>query len=414
VDPPRTQYAKSDGVNVAYQVAGDGRFDVVLVPGSVSHIELGWRVPTWARILRGLAEISRLIVFDKRGTGMSDRLTESMTFEQRMDDIRAVMEAAGSERAALVGLSEGAPMSVLFAATYPERAAALVLYGGIARAAWASDYPYGQPPEHDGQTIDEEEARWGEPGYIEALVAEAAPGAADDELRAWTDVFRYSVSPGAVGQLNRLNRAIDVRPALAAIRVPTLVVHQTGDPWVSVDRGRHLADNIPGAAFLELPGEGHALAWENVDRFLGEVRTFLEQAWGGGWPEPSPIGFSRPCCSRTSSARPPGRSSSATGRGESSSRSTTSACGGSWRGSAGSNTTRQATASSPASTARRAPSVAPVPFATHSVSSTSTCDLGCTRANASFSTGRSRGSRSRSGRASPVGPNRARCSSPGR
>ena len=288
MDTPRTQYAKSDGVNVAYQIVGEGPFDLVLVPGSVSHVELGWRIPTWGRLLHGLAEMSRLILFDKRGTGMSDRLTESMTFEQRMDDVRAVMDAAGSKRAALIGLSEGAPMSVLFAATHPERATALVLYGGFARATRAPDYPYGPPLESDEQTTDEEEARWGEPGYIEALVAEAAPGASDEELRGWTDVFRYSVSPGSVAQLGRLNSAIDIRPALAAIRVPTLAVHQTGDPWVPIDKGRHLADNIVGATFLEFPGDGHALSLENVDRFLGEVRVFLEQAWSSGWPEIEP------------------------------------------------------------------------------------------------------------------------------
>ena len=147
VDRPETRYAKSGGVNVAYQVVGHGPFDLVFVPGWASHVELAWKVPSGARLLRGLAEFSRLIRFDKRGTGMSDRLTESMTFEQRMDDIRAVMDAVGSERAALMGISEGASMSILFAATYPQRATALVLCGGQAKTMSAPDYPLGSSVE---------------------------------------------------------------------------------------------------------------------------------------------------------------------------------------------------------------------------------------------------------------------------
>jgi pimeloyl-ACP methyl ester carboxylesterase len=288
VDTPRTQYAKSDGVNVAFQVVGEGPFDLVFVPGSMSHVELGWRIGSHSRLLNGLAGFSRLILFDKRGTGMSDRLTESMTFEQRMDDIRAVMDAAGSERAALIGVSEGAPMAVLFAATHPERATALVLFGGVARTLWAPDYPPGWRPE-DAESVDaEDEANWGKPGYIESVMATGIPGADEEELRAWSEMVRYSASPGAAAELNRLNLAIDVRPALPAIRVPTLVAHQAGDSWVTIANGRYLADHIAGARFLELPGEGHILAAENVDRYLREVQSFLESAWAGAWPESEP------------------------------------------------------------------------------------------------------------------------------
>ncbi len=219
---------------------------------------------------------------------MSDPLDESMTFEQRMDDIRAVMDAAGSERAALLGVSEGAPMSVLFAATYPERATALVLLAGVTKALWSPDFPHGIQAEEDDRLIDEDEANWGKPGYLEDLVRGGLPGADEDEVRAWTDMLRYSVSPGAAAALGRLNQAIDVRPALPAIRVPTLVAHQTGDPWVVIEQGRYLADHIAGATFLELPGEGHMLAEENIDRYLREVRAFLETAWAGGWPETEP------------------------------------------------------------------------------------------------------------------------------
>ena len=179
-------------------------------------------------------------------------------------------------------------MSVLFAATYPERATALVLLAGVAKALWSPDFPHGIQAEEDDRLIDEDEANWGKPGYLEDLVRGGLPGADEDELRAWTDMLRYSVSPGAVGGAGRLNQAIDVRPALPAIRVPTLVAHQTGDPWVVIEQGRYLADHIAGATFLELPGEGHMLAEENIDRYLREVRAFLETAWSGGWPETEP------------------------------------------------------------------------------------------------------------------------------
>ncbi len=287
VDRPETRYAKSGGVNVAYQVVGDGPFDLVFVPGWASHVELAWKVPSGARLLRGLAEFSRLIRFDKRGTGMSDRLTESMTFEQRMDDIRAVMDAVGSERAALMGISEGASMSILFAATYPQRATALVLCGGQAKTMSAPDYPLGSSVEGEREAA-EDEANWGKPGWLEALASGALVEADQDEAGAWADVFRYSVSPGAVAELDRLNAAIDVRPALPTIRIPTLVVHQTDDPWVVIGHGRYLAEHIAGARFVELPGAAHALASTNLDVFLRDVRAFLESAWDGGWTEPEP------------------------------------------------------------------------------------------------------------------------------
>jgi class 3 adenylate cyclase/pimeloyl-ACP methyl ester carboxylesterase len=280
---PETRYAKSGDVSIAYQVAGEGPFDVVLVPGSLSHVEMGWTVPSWARWRHGLAEFSRLIIFDKRGTGMSDRLTESTTFEQRMDDIRAVMDAAGSERAALVGTSEGAPMAVLFAATYPARATALVLYGSFARALWAPDYPLGVQPDDYEREIQQTEASWGRQEWMEGLVRSALPGADEEEVRVTANVLRYAASPGAAADLDRLNASIDVRAALPAIAVPTLVAHQTGDQWVRIEEGRFVADHIAGARFLELPGEGHMIAPGNIDSLLREIRTFLEDTWAGGW-----------------------------------------------------------------------------------------------------------------------------------
>jgi pimeloyl-ACP methyl ester carboxylesterase len=278
---PETRYAKSGDVSIAYQVTGDGPFDLVFVPGSISHVELGWQVPSPARLWAGLARFSRLIRFDKRGTGMSDRLTESTTFEQRMDDIRAVMDAAGSQRAALIGISEGAPMAVLFAATYPERASALVLYGGLARSLWAPDYPMGNRPGEAERMIEEERTHWSDPGWLEQLVESA--GVDEAEKQAMVNVMRYGATPGAIADLERLNLSIDVRPALPTIRVPTLVVHQASDPWVDPAHGRFLAEHIAGARYLELPGPGHLIRSENVDGFVSEVRSFLEAASEGAW-----------------------------------------------------------------------------------------------------------------------------------
>jgi pimeloyl-ACP methyl ester carboxylesterase len=210
-------------------VLGEGPFDLVFVPGSISHVELDRAVPSWARLRQGLAEFTRLINFDKRRTGMSDRPVGATTFEQRMDDIRAVMDAAGSERAALIGVSEGAPMAVLFAATYPARATALVLYGGLARTLWAPDYPFGTPRDAYDRSVEEEAGDWGRPGFLEELVAGIVPEGDENERRAIVNVFRYGATPGAVGDLDRLNAEIDVRPALPVITVPTLVLHQTED-----------------------------------------------------------------------------------------------------------------------------------------------------------------------------------------
>ena len=285
---PVTQYAKSGSLNIAYQVVGEGPFDLVFVPGSISHVELEWAVPSWARMRRGLAEFSRLIRFDKRGTGMSDRPPAATTFEQRMDDIRAVMDAAGSERAALIGVSEGAPMAVLFAATYPTRATALVLYGGLARTVWAPDYPLGTPRDAYDRMIEEDQRDWGRPGFIEEFVAGVVPEADEEERRALVTVFRYGATPGALGDLDRLNAEIDVRPALPAIAVPTLVLHQTEDPWVNVEHGRYLAQQIRGARLVELPGRSHIVTADGGEQLIGEVRAFLESVWGGGWTAPEP------------------------------------------------------------------------------------------------------------------------------
>jgi pimeloyl-ACP methyl ester carboxylesterase len=211
VDMPETRYARSGDVMIAYQVLGEGPFDVVYVPGAVSHVELQWDAGL-ATLLRGLAGHARVLVFDKRGTGMSDRVWGAATLEERSDDIRAVMDAAGSDRAALVGVSEGVPMSVVFAASHPECVTALVLYGGMARTLWAPDYPFGETEREYRQGTEENVEDFVAPGGAEAAVRSGFPSADEEEVRARARVLRYGASPGSGAALDDMNKAIDVRP----------------------------------------------------------------------------------------------------------------------------------------------------------------------------------------------------------
>jgi len=217
---PETRYARSGDVMVAYQVLGDGPFDVVFVPGVVSHVELCWETAGMAALLRGVAEHARVIVFDKRGSGLSDRIAGAPTLEERSDDIRAVMDAVGSDRAALFGASEGVAMSVVFAASYPERVSALVLYGGFARVLWAPDYLLGATEREVRKAIEEEFEAFVTPGGLEALMRSSLPSADEEEVRAWARVFRYGSSPGTYEALLRMNMPIDVREVLPIISAP--------------------------------------------------------------------------------------------------------------------------------------------------------------------------------------------------
>ena len=278
---PETHYAKSGDVNIAYQVGGEGPFDLVFVPGFVSNVELGWQVPGAAAVFRRLASFCRLIRFDKRGTGMSDRVSGAPTLETRMDDVRAVMDAAGSARAALLGVSEGGPMSALFAATYPERCWSLVLYGTFARILWAPDHPWGPTEEEYLRESEQEERSWGS-SDLEQIVRSFAPSADDETRRTLTVMLRQSASPGAVAALNRMNKEIDVRAVLPAVRVPTLVVHRAGDPTVAVDAARYMAERISGSRYVELPGVDHAMAAGDPEPILREIESFLSGAWEGG------------------------------------------------------------------------------------------------------------------------------------
>jgi len=272
---PETQYARSGEVNIAYQVVGDAPLDLVFVMGWVSHMEYFWREPSFAKFLMRLASFSRLILFDKRGTGLSDRVPihELPTLEQRMDDVRAVMEAVGSEKAALVGVSEGGPMCSLFAATYPEKTLALVMIGTYAKRICDDEYPWAPTTEQRQHFFEEMREQWGGPVGIE----ERAPSVANDpKFRDWWATYlRMGASPGAAVALTQMNAEIDVRRVLPTIRVPSLVIHRTGDLLLNIDEGRFVADCIPGSKFVELPGDDHLPFVGDQDAILDEVEEFL-------------------------------------------------------------------------------------------------------------------------------------------
>ena len=270
---PETHYTLSDGVNIAYQVVGDGPIDLVLVPGWVSNIEIFWEEPGMNRFLRGIAGFARLILFDKRGTGLSDRVTDTPMLEERMADVRAVMDAVGSERAALVGYSEGGPMCALFAATWPERTIGLVMIGSYARRSRAPDYPFGPEPAAHENFIESLATSW----PSDALLELRAPSVVGDERFTtwWTRYLRMSASPGAAVAMTRANNEIDIRHVLPTIQVPTLVLHARGDRTVEIGHGRYIADNIPGAKFVEIDSDDHLPWLVGAEDVLRSVQEFL-------------------------------------------------------------------------------------------------------------------------------------------
>lgn len=276
--PPKTRYAKSGSVHLAYQVVGEGPLDIVFVSGWISHVELYWDWPEMARFVRRLASFGRLILFDKRGTGLSDRVptNELPSLEQRMDDVRAVMDTVGSERAALLGLSEGGPLEMLFAATYPTRTRALVLMCTFAKMLRAPDHPEGVPPEALEMVFSRIEQGWGDGVLLRSL----APSVSVDPVARefWSRFQRSAASPAAAVDLLRMAAQIDVRPVLPTIRVPTLILHRTGDRFVPVEQGRALARQIPGARYVELPGDDHLPWMGDADAMLGEIQEFLTGA----------------------------------------------------------------------------------------------------------------------------------------
>jgi len=273
--PPQTHYARSGDVNIAYQVVGDGPLDLVFVPGFISHLDLQWADPRIARFLEKLASFSRLILFDKRGTGLSDPVAAPAPLEERMDDVRAVMDAAGSERAALFGLSEGGSMSVLFAATYPERTHALVLCGTFPTGIPdPDDNPSGQRWVDTIQSARAAAEHWGE-GHTLALMAPSADRESD---RIGRGIFeRSAASPQLVQTLFDMVLETDVRDLLPSIRVPTLVLHRQ-EEFIPVEGARYMAEHIPGARLIVLPGMDHIPFYGDGDGYAEEIEEFLTGA----------------------------------------------------------------------------------------------------------------------------------------
>jgi class 3 adenylate cyclase len=282
---PVTQYARSGGVNIAYQVVGDGALDLVWIPSMAHHVELAWESPAHARFLNRLASISRLIVFDKRGTGMSDRLVGGETLEARMDDIRMVMDAVGSERAVICGVGESGPLCVLFAATYPDRTSALVLMNSMPRFVRSPDMPWLPSRGELEQRVDEFSRHWGEVAFHEEMIRQANPSIPEEELPGFMRVFRLSVSPGAAVAYERAMFDVDVRDVLPLVRAPTLVLRRTS----FARAGRYLVEHIPNARLVELPGHDFGPQFGDARRLFDELEAFLasihEQAQLGQEPD---------------------------------------------------------------------------------------------------------------------------------
>ena len=286
---PRTKYARSGDLSIAYQVVGDGPVDLVHAPPGVFHLEYAWEWPGCAHYLTRLASFSRLILFDKRGTGLSDRTAGIAPLEERMDDLRAVMDAVGSTRAVLFGVSESAPMACLFAATYPARTAALILCDAYASEVQAADYPWGPTAEGYATTLDKLATTihetWGVDGIrgdwsVDGMLAYLAPSVADDPaFRTWFGtLMRLGASPGAFLTLLRMDATIDVRHVLPTVRVPTLVLHRVDVAGTVVDQSRYVAAHIPGARMVELPGADYYHFVGDVDAFVDEIEAFVTGA----------------------------------------------------------------------------------------------------------------------------------------
>ena len=268
-----TRYAKSGELNIAYQVFGDGDLKLVLIPGWASNVENIWTLTEFAEFADKLAQFARVILLDRRGTGLSDPVVNPPTLEERMDDVRAVIDAAGWERAVIWGISEGGPMAMMFAATYPHRVQALVLYGTFARFSRANDYPYGFPPEANAKWVADLETTWGSGELSRSFAPSMSNDAAT--MRILARLERMAMSPGTAHKLFGLLTQTDVRHVLPAIRVPTLILHRAEDKPVRVGHARYLAERIAGARYVELPGSDHMPMMGDVDALLDEVREFL-------------------------------------------------------------------------------------------------------------------------------------------
>lgn len=273
---PETKYARCGKLHIAYQVVGSGPIDLVFVPGFVSHLEEAWETPSWARFFTRISEFTRLIIFDKPGTGLSDPVVAAQPLDERMDHVRAVMDAAGCERGALFGLSEGGPMSILFAATYPDRVTQLVLTGTMARFFRDDDYPHGAPPHLLRRMADQIEEHWGEGALLDLF----APSLAEDPraVHWWGKFQRRAASPGMARAIVEMLGEIDVRAVLPTIHVPTLIIHRRDEKAVPIGAARYLAEKIPDARLVEQPGSDHFPWLGEADAFVDEVEVFLTGA----------------------------------------------------------------------------------------------------------------------------------------
>ena len=284
---PVTRYARSGGVNVAFQIVGEGPPDLIWLPSMTHHVELAWESPAHVRLLNRFAAVARLLVFDKRGTGMSDRLGGAETLETRMDDIRMVMDAAGSERAVICGLGESGPLCVLFAATYPDRTSALVLVNSTPRFLRAPDMPWLQSRGEMEQRAEAMALHWGQTAFHEEAIRRSNPSIPEQDLPGFMRVFRLSVSPGAAAAYLRANLDVDVRDVLPLVRVPTLVLQRSGLETFARS-GRYLADRIPGARLVELPGRDLGPMFGDQERLFDELEAFLATIAEQARPTPEP------------------------------------------------------------------------------------------------------------------------------
>ena len=284
---PETQYARIGEVHIAYQVVGEGKLDIVWIPSLAHHVELSWENPPVARFLVRVAELGRLVVFDKRGTGMSDRVSSDTTLETRMDDIRAVMDAAGSDQAVVCALGEGGPLAMLFAATYPERTDGLVLINSSPRLVRSAEFPWLPSRGEQEQNIEQMVRKWGSPAQREWL-AIANPDMTEDDRMAFARALRLSVSPGAVRDYMRMNLDVDVCGVLDSIRVPTLVLHRTEVLRLDIRGARYLAEHIRGARLVELPGRNFAPSVGDAEALFTEIERFCADIQSGEWEPAEP------------------------------------------------------------------------------------------------------------------------------
>jgi class 3 adenylate cyclase/alpha-beta hydrolase superfamily lysophospholipase len=273
MDVARTRYARSGDAHIAYQVFGEGELDLVVVPGFVSNIEFYWQVPGIRRIMERLASYARIVIFDKRGTGLSDPVPDVPPLEQRMDDMRAVMEAASVERAALYGISEGGPASLLFTATYPDRVSALVVYGSTPRFSTAEDFPWGADRQESARMVEDASSNWGEGALLDVFAPSVAGDATMREV--WGHFLRAGASPAMGIKVLEAMMQIDVRDILDSIHVPTLVIHRKGDRIAPVEGGRLIAERIEGSRLVELDEPDHLPFLGDVDRIGDEIEEFL-------------------------------------------------------------------------------------------------------------------------------------------